>query len=144
MKVRVAAVIIEGNKILLMHYTYSGTEVFTIPGGNLEFGEEMRECLERELVEELFIQTEVGQEPIMSGEVHLKGVDTLHVIYEAKIVEGNARINKNETSADGFKWVEIEQLSELNLYPSVSYAIKDWKSNLLQEAYVGEINQKWF
>ena len=143
MKVRVAAIIKEENKILLMHYNYSGIEVFTIPGGNLEFGEEMRECLERELEEELFVKTQLGQEPIISGDVHLKGVDTLHVLYEAKILEGKPEINKKETTADGFKWVDIDSLSELNLYPSIWGAIKDWKSNHLKEAYLGEINQKW-
>jgi 8-oxo-dGTP diphosphatase len=144
MKVRVAAIICEQDKILLLRYNYSGTEVYTLPGGNLEFGEKIRECLERELDEELLIKTEIGQEPVMSGDVHLKGVDTLHILYEVKILEGKPEVNKNETTADGFKWLDIDALSELNLYPSVSGAIKDWKSNQLKEAYLGEINQKWF
>jgi 8-oxo-dGTP diphosphatase len=144
MKVRVADIICEQNKILLLHYNYSGTEVYTLPGGNLEFGEEMRECLERELDEELLIKTEIGKEPVMSGDVHLKGVDTLHILYEANILEGKLEINKNETTADGFKWVDLDSLSELNLYPSVSGALKKWKSNSLEEAYLGEIKQKYF
>ncbi len=144
MKVRVAAVIEKDEKVLLMHYNYSGTVVHNLPGGNLEFGEKMRECLVRELIEELTIETTVSEEPIFSGEMHLNGQDTLHVIYRAEICSGEPVINPIETSAEGFEWVDFSRLRELNLYPNVSEHIEKWKSNLLDQPFIGVINQQWY
>ncbi|UBM57482.1 NUDIX hydrolase [Marinilongibacter aquaticus] len=145
MKTRTAALIVEKEHILCLKYKYADAWVYTLPGGNLEFGEEMKNCLVRELEEELLLKARVmDEQPIFSGEVYKDGQCTLHVVYAVEIVSGEPTINPAETSANTVLWVPIDELAALNLYPNVKEAIVQWKSGALPNRFLGEINQPWF
>ncbi|MGW0121726.1 NUDIX hydrolase [Streptomyces sp. NPDC003327] len=52
-KMRVAAALFNGEEIALIHRTKDGQDQYTLPGGNVEPGEPIRQALARELDEEL-------------------------------------------------------------------------------------------
>ncbi len=56
MKIRPSVIIVKDDKVLLLKYLYESTEVYAIPGGNLEFGESLSETVVRELKEELNLE----------------------------------------------------------------------------------------
>ncbi|MFT7250156.1 MAG: 8-oxo-dGTP diphosphatase [Arcticibacterium sp.] len=141
MKVRVAGVIMEGNKVLTLRYRYGGVDVFAIPGGNLDFGETMKEALVREYKEELSIFTEVKEEAF-SCETLRETEKTLHQLYWLKIKEGEPIINSSETTALEVCWLEIDKLETYNLYPNVGTYIKE--SSSLKDKYLGDVQQQWF
>lgn len=60
-RIRVCGVLIENDSILLVQLKSPVTNklIWTPPGGGLEFGETMNECLKREFVEETGIDIEV-------------------------------------------------------------------------------------
>ncbi len=60
----VAALIVRDNKILICQRTRHQSKPlkWEFPGGKIEFGEQPRDALRRELEEELGIQAEVGDE----------------------------------------------------------------------------------
>lgn len=58
--VRTRAVIVHEGKLLLVRHHHD-TSFAALPGGNLEWGEGVKECLRRELVEELGAQPEIGR-----------------------------------------------------------------------------------
>jgi ADP-ribose pyrophosphatase YjhB (NUDIX family) len=138
-KIRVAGVTIEKGKILTMRYNYGGQNVYVLPGGNLEFGEEMKDALQRELLEELQIETEVGDE-VLIAEVVLNEEKTLHQLFTCKIKKGDPQLNTIETKALEVCWLDMGKIGNYNLYPNVSqYLLKDF----LEDKYVGVIEQKW-
>lgn len=143
MKVRVAAIIIEHGNLLTMRYHYSGQDLFNLPGGNLEFGEEMREALARELTEELQIETKVAEESALIAEVHNERGDTLHVLYKARITSGTPLLNPKETTALEVVWLPLTRLSEVNMYPAVSREILKWEAGQAIGPHIGEIEQVW-
>jgi ADP-ribose pyrophosphatase YjhB (NUDIX family) len=58
--VRVRAIIIDEGRLLIVKH--SPTAKFTaLPGGHLEWGEDIQECLAREIIEELGIKPEIGR-----------------------------------------------------------------------------------
>jgi len=57
--VRCRAVIIHDSKLLVVRHV--GKDFLALPGGHLEFGEDPKECICREVLEELGIVPEVGQ-----------------------------------------------------------------------------------
>lgn len=57
--IRVYALCIKDGKILALHEEYAGDFLTKLPGGGLEFGESVIECLKRELQEELNLEIEV-------------------------------------------------------------------------------------
>ncbi len=54
--VRVYGLCFYGEKFLALKEMYAGTELLKLPGGGLEFGEGLIECLEREMKEELNLE----------------------------------------------------------------------------------------
>ena len=143
MKVRVAAILIQDYKLLTMRYHYSGQDLYNLPGGNLEFGEEMRDALARELEEELQIKTSIAEDSALIAEVHNEKGDTLHVLYEAQITSGIPILNPKETTAQEVVWLPLEKLEEVNMYPALNKEINNWKAGILTERHIGEIEQVW-
>jgi 8-oxo-dGTP diphosphatase len=145
MKIRSAVAIIENEKILTMYYKYGGQDVYNLPGGNLEFGESLTLALARELEEELGIKTGVG-ELMMVGEVHFPDPQkqTIHFVFEGRIVEGTPILNPQHTSALAIKWLGIEELSTINLYPNITKSLKEYLSGNLSDKYIGKLDQTWF
>ena len=147
-KIRPAILIIENEKILTMQYHYGGQDVYNLPGGNLEFGEQLADALAREMVEEMGINVAVGQ-LLMVGEVHSEQnlgqkKQTFHFIFEGNITSGTPTLNPKETSAIAIKWLTINELRLVNLYPNVSEKILEHFSNTLDDTYIGTIEQQWF
>lgn len=140
MKVRPSALIIENNHVLLLRYNYSGNDVFALPGGNPDPGETLVQAVERELNEELGIDTEIG-EMLMAGEVLLSPTkeDVLHCVFQAQIIGGIPMLNPSQTSALEVSWKPISSLSLLNLYPNLGRCIAS-----MTGGYVGRINQAFF
>lgn len=145
MKIRPAVAIIEDEKILTMHYQYGGQDVYNLPGGNLEFGELLTLALTRELEEELSIKVEIG-ELMMVGEVHFSDLQkqTIHFIFEGKILEGIPTLNPEHTSALAIRWLSIKELASINLYPNISKNLKEYLSGNLPDRYIGKLDQSWF
>lgn len=57
--VRAYAACIQDDKILVLDEYYAGTPLVKFPGGGLELGESLTECLKREFMEELNLEIEV-------------------------------------------------------------------------------------
>ena len=145
MKIRPAILIIKNEEILAMQYNYSGQDIYNLPGGNLEFGEHLTDALAREMVEEMGIKVSVG-ELIMVGEVHNieQKRQTFHFIFAGKIIEGTPILNPKETSAIAIKWLNINDLSSINLYPNISEKLLQYVAGNLENKYIGKIEQTWF
>jgi ADP-ribose pyrophosphatase YjhB (NUDIX family) len=58
--VRSRAVIVHEGKLLIVKHNHQ-SNFYALPGGHLEWGEGMKECLEREIIEELGVKPEVGE-----------------------------------------------------------------------------------
>lgn len=143
--IRPAVLIIENQQILTMQYQYGGQEVYNLPGGNLELGEHLSDALMREMHEELGIEVSIG-EMILVGEVYFEDrkKHTLHLLFEGKITAGIPTLNPAETSALATKWLDIDKLNTINLYPNLSKSIQDYLAGKLNNKYIGKIDQRWF
>ncbi|GGD62464.1 NUDIX hydrolase [Emticicia aquatilis] len=143
--IRPAILIFENQQVLTMQYNYGGQEVYNLPGGNLELGEHLSDALAREMQEELGIEVAVG-EMILVGEVYFEDrkKHTLHILFEGKITSGIPTINPNETSALAIKWLAVNDLEKVNLYPNLSKQIQEYFAGKLSNKYIGKIDQQWF
>jgi len=61
-RIRVCGLCIANGSILLVNHKMGPSQIFWAPpGGGLEFGEDCRQCLQREFMEETGISIEVGE-----------------------------------------------------------------------------------
>lgn len=119
MKTRPSILIIKEDQLLTMRYNYGGQDVYNLPGGNVEFGEELEDSLGRELQEELGVKVEIGALHFVA-EVHTKQMQNLHFVYRGFIQEGIPILNPKETSALEIVWLPIKNIDQYQLYPNIA------------------------
>ena len=145
MKVRPSIAIVENNHLLLMQYRYGNTDVYNLPGGNVDKGETLTETVVRELMEELGIEVEVGEMILLGDVIMPEGKeDVLHCVFEGKIITGNPVLNPKQTSALEMLWMPLGDLHELDMYPNVGAELQRFYLKGRGIDYMRKIRQKWF
>jgi A/G-specific adenine glycosylase len=81
--------------------------LWEFPGGKLEPGETIEECVARELLEELGIKTVVGEQVMMVKHAYSHFTMTMHVYY-ARIVSGRPR----PIHCADYAWVKVLMLGK--------------------------------
>jgi ADP-ribose pyrophosphatase YjhB (NUDIX family) len=145
MKVRPSIAIVENNHLLLMRYHYGKTDVYNLPGGNVDKGDTLTETVIRELMEELKIEVNL-ESMILSGDVIMSEgkEDVLHCVFKGKILAGKPILNPKETSALAVVWMPLVNLHELEMYPNVGAELQRFFIKGHGIDYMGRIGQKWF
>lgn len=95
--IRIYAIIIHENRLMLLKEPYAGEILYKLPGGGLEFGESTTECLSRELMEEL----------------NLTAKSVTHFYTQEQFLRSKFRPNEQLFTA--YYRVEIEDFSQLEI-----------------------------
>lgn len=116
--VRVYATIVKDKKVLVLHEEYVGEQLMKFPGGGLEFGESVLECVERELDEELNIKVKniehlYTQENFLVSKFR-NSEQLLTIYYLAEIIDENELLIL-DPCIDKIEWVSLE--TEENPFP---------------------------
>lgn len=113
--IRAAAILIENNRMLIVKQEVTATRHWSLPGGHLEFGETLEQCLKRELKEETGLDIKVIELIYITDRI--KGRD--HVVHMSFLIE---RINKDILPlewkhVDPFPSASSEPLREVRMVP---------------------------
>lgn len=109
--VRVYATIVKDNKVLVLHEEYVGEQLMKFPGGGLEFGESVLECVQRELDEELNIKVKniehlYTQEDFLVSKFR-NSEQLLTIYYLAEMIDENELLILDRC-IDKIEWVSLE------------------------------------
>lgn len=130
--IRVYGILINEKKQILVADEYIRGGLYTkFPGGGLEFGEGTRDCLKRELKEELGIETEIGDHIYTTDFFQMSafrpGDQIISIYYLAKQLEdlkvplrtkpfdfdeNQMEIYKNTGETETFRWIDWNDFSE--------------------------------
>lgn len=58
--IRCRAIILHNRKLLAVRYV-EDSSFAALPGGRLEFGEDIKECMDRKIIEELGVKPDIGR-----------------------------------------------------------------------------------
>lgn len=126
MKVRVAAVIMEAENILLIKHRRRGRAYWTLPGGKLMEGETISECLRREVKEETGLDVELSHLLFVADVVPQNDTSNGHVvnlIFHA-IVSGGELMpgygGRMDETLDRVEFVLLASVVELDFYPPIA------------------------
>lgn len=132
-RVRVAAYAIvrdERERLLLCHIhpSVGVGDVWTLPGGGLEFGELPRRAVLRELEEETGFIGEVDRLVEVDDRVFTSrtGADRMHairIVYDVRIVGGSLR-DELDGSTDSCRWVAPEEALRMRLGELARHAVE--------------------
>lgn len=116
--VRVYAAIMKGKTVLVLHEEYVGEQLMKFPGGGLELGESVLECVQRELEEELNIKVKniehlYTQEDFLISKFR-NSEQLLTIYYLAEMVDENELLIL-DPCIEKIEWVSLE--TEENPFP---------------------------
>ena len=122
-QLRVAAIIIRDNQILLVEHRKRGQHYWVLPGGRLDGLETLDAALRRELNEELGLEAGVGQLVIVS-EMLAPDRHVVSLMFHAEIGEGaEPRLDRADPVLAGWQWVPTDQLPRLDFRPPIADAV---------------------
>ena len=132
MRVAAYAVVERRGKLLLTHWRRGHLHGWTLPGGGLEPGEDPRDAVVREVLEETGLEARVGkligvESRVLVREEVPEGTDpelhTIRIIYRATVKDGPLR-NEVGGSSDEARWVSIRDIKGLRTLSLVQAAMR--------------------
>ena len=115
MKQVTAAIIVSDNKVLLARRDEGErlSGFWEFPGGKIEGNESPQSCLERELQEELGLETK-AYEVLAESQYHYEHGSFYLLALRTEIIGGEIELNVH----DAVEWVSINELMQYKLAPA--------------------------
>ncbi len=110
--------------------------VWELPGGHIEFGEDMIEGLTREVMEELGMHLRVGDPfAVFTYTNEVKGSHSIEVVYFAKFIDPLEKITLNAEDHSEYRWTSEDELTEIAVSGQELQNIKNGFAFLRGEAH---------
>lgn len=134
LRVRICGLLVEEDAILLsqIHSPVIEELIWTPPGGELQFGEQMQDCVEREFAEETNLKIGVG-DLLHINELVERPFHALEFYFEVTRQEGEPKIGSdpelswNQQLLKDLKWIPFDELDDISFAPeSLLPKVMDW------------------
>jgi ADP-ribose pyrophosphatase YjhB (NUDIX family) len=115
--IRCRAIIIHEGKFLVVKHTPESA-FYALPGGHLEWGEDIKECMSRELEEELGVRGEIGRLFYVNTFID-EGVQSVEFFFEIKNAKDYAStsrpVGSHASELHEIRWVQKDD--DVNILP---------------------------
>lgn len=128
--IKVRAVILHQGKLLVVRHPHD-TSFAALPGGHLEWGEDIRDCVSREIIEELGVKPEIGRLFYINNYTQSDGKQYVEFFFEVK--NGVDYLNTKKLNRS-----HAEEIAEI-VWVSPTDEIKILPENLGEDFKAGKI-----
>lgn len=124
-RVRVAGILIENDKILLIEHSKNEKKYWLIPGGGVEWGESTKEALIREYKEETNLDIDVEKFLFLSETIAPdKQKHVINLYFQVRLLENCSEMQLgDESNLVDLKFVSKDEVENLKLYPNIKTQI---------------------
>ncbi len=134
LNIRVYATAVKDGKVLVLHEEYAGEQLMKLPGGGLEFGEGVLDCLHREFEEELNVKIKIlghlyTQEDFVVSRFR-ENEQLLTIYYLVEIIDENDFLIM-DPCIEKTEWIPIHTDENPFILPVDKIAFENLKERLL-------------
>ncbi len=140
-RIRVAAVIVENDQVLLVRHEKEGETYWMLPGGGVNHGETLAEALRRELREELCIAAEIGPLLLVNDSIpEDKHRHIVNLYFAAQITEGRPSVGEDERVVEA-AFHPVETLETVVMRPVIHTILRGViaERDSINDAYLGNL-----
>lgn len=119
-RIRVAALVVDAGRLLMVEHHKHGQRYWLLPGGGLEYGETIATCAVREIKEETDLDIE--PEDLLFVVESIPPDGHRHVInfyLRARLLGGTLKQGRDDNLA-AVRFVPLEEVAKLTVYPPVT------------------------
>mgnify|MGYP001575663812 FL=1 len=123
-KIAQKAIVVYDNKVLLTSDPRVSEEIWELPGGRMNVGEEPRKALTRELKEELGVDFDIHE--VVHMEQFLQGNEKSNafvIVYRGTIKNPNQKFVTDSSEVSAVKWFSEAEVKNLKLFPEYKRAL---------------------
>jgi len=122
-RIRVAALIVEDGRVLLVRHEKAERSYWLLPGGGVDYGESLPEALVRELREEVRVEVTPGPLSLVSETIAEDGSrHTVQMVFRAEIRAGKPILGEDPRVVE-VAFIPLEELPSLVLHPPANAAV---------------------
>jgi ADP-ribose pyrophosphatase YjhB (NUDIX family) len=144
-RIRVSALLLWRERILLCRHEKAGKEYWLLPGGGVEAGESLVAALHRELAEEVGIEDELPFEgPVaLADSIAPQGAHAqkhvVHIIFASDLGERTLeRVTSADAAVRGHRLFALEEIGDVVLHPPIQRFLSRWRPGD-PVVYLGEL-----
>ncbi len=141
-RVRVAGIIVDDNRLLLISHKKGPDIYWLLPGGGVDFGESLEEALVREFKEELNITINVHRPAFIcdsidpTGERHI-----INIFFHCSYNRGDYSIGQEERLL-GYEFFTRKEIEKIKIFPPVNNELISIMDGKECEIYIGKMWRK--
>ena len=139
-RVRVAGILIEDDRILLIEHTKNNKKYWLVPVGGVDWGESAAEALIREFKEETGLDIEVEKFLFISETIAPdKQKHVINLYFKIKKVENSSNIMKlgEEKILTDLRFIPEDEIKNIKLYPNIKEKLIKLLNKENIEPYLG-------
>jgi ADP-ribose pyrophosphatase YjhB (NUDIX family) len=132
-RIRVSALLRWGGGILLCRHEKKGKDVWLLPGGGVHSGETLTDALERELQEEVGIESPPFEGPIaiidsIAPERTLVSKHVVHIVFAGDLDGSLEAVVSHDAAVSGHRLFALDELNGIVLHPPIQRFLQRWQS----------------
>ena len=120
---RVAVLIVQDGKILLVQHQKNNRKYWVLPGGGVEFGETLHEAARREVEEETGLEAVIGDFLFLLESIPPdRHRHVINYYFSGRVVGGQLRMGEDDVLC-GVEWHRVDDLPHLPMYPQTVHEL---------------------
>ena len=126
-RVRVAGILIENDRILLIEHLKKNKRYWLVPGGGVDWGESTAEALLREYKEETNLDIDVDKFLFLSETIAPdKQKHVINLYFQVRVLKNSIEDMRigNEKNLMDLRFITKEEIEEIKLYPNIKEQLK--------------------
>ena len=139
-RVRVAGILEEDNKVLLIEHTKNNRSYWLLPGGGVDWGESIEEAVEREFLEETNLKVKIEEFLFISETLAPdKSKHVINLYFRVRRESGEMALGDEGILSD-LRFFTLDEIEKIKIYPNINDILK---KILKKESYNDFLGMIW-